>query len=69
MKDDNGMLLTPVISFKRNNLSINTDLAKLKVEQKRFSHQNVRTKSTQEQIDVDQFSVLTGQFPKKSICR
>ena len=30
MKDDNGMLLTPVISFKRNNLSINTDLAKIK---------------------------------------
>ena len=30
MKDENGMMLTPVIVFKRNSLSINTDMMKLK---------------------------------------
>ena len=27
MKDDNGMILTPVLVFKRDNLSINTELS------------------------------------------
>lgn len=64
MKDDNGMLLTPVISFKRNNLSINTDLAKLKVAQNEDSHQMFERKYTRTNR-YDQFSVLTGQSPKK----
>jgi hypothetical protein len=64
MKDDNGMLLTPVISFKRNNLSINTDLAKLKVAQNEDAHQMFeRTYSKTNRYD--QFSILTGQSPKK----
>jgi hypothetical protein len=64
MKDDNGMLLTPVISFKRNNLSINTDLAKLKVAQNEDAHQMFeRTYSKTNRYD--QFSILTDQSPKK----
>jgi hypothetical protein len=64
MRDDNGMILTPVISFKRNNLSINTDLAKLKVAQNEDAHQMFeRTYSKTNRYD--QFSVLTGQSPKK----
>ena len=64
MRDDNGMILTPVISFKRNNLSINTDLAKLKVAQNEDAHQMFERKYTRVNR-YDQFSVLTGQSPKK----
>lgn len=64
MKDDNGMILTPVISFKRNNLSINTDLAKLKVAQNEDAHQMFERTYTKTNR-YDQFSVLTGQSPKK----
>jgi len=64
MRDDNGMILTPVISFKRNNLSINTELSKLKVAQNEDAHQMFeRTYSKTNRYD--QFSVLTGQSPKK----
>jgi hypothetical protein len=64
MRDDNGMALTPIISFKRNNLSINTDLAKLKVAENEDAHQMFeRTYSKVNRYD--QFSVLTGQSPKK----
>ena len=64
MKDDNGMILTPIISFKRNNLSINTDLAKLKVAQNEDTHQMFERTYTKVNR-YDQFSVLTGQSPKK----
>ena len=64
MKDDNGMLMTPVISFKRNNLSINTELSKLKVAQNEDAHQMFERKYTKVNR-YDQFSVLTGQTPKK----
>ena len=64
MKDDNGMLLTPVISFKRNNLSINTDLSKLKVAQNEDTHQMFERKYTRVNR-YDQFSILTGQQPKR----
>lgn len=64
MRDDNGMILTPVISFKRNNLSINTDLAKLKVAQNEDAHQMFERKYNRTNR-YDQFSVLTGQSPKK----
>jgi len=64
MKDDNGMILTPVISFKRNNLSINTDLAKLKVAQNEDAHQMFERTYTKTNR-YNQFSVLTGQSPKK----
>ena len=64
MKDYNGMMLTPVISFKRNNLSINTDLAKLKVAENEDTHQMFERTYTKVNR-YDQFSVLTGQTPKK----
>lgn len=64
MRDDNGMIQTPVISFKRNNLSINTDLAKLKVAQNEDTHQMFERTYTKVNR-YDQFSVLTGQSPKK----
>jgi len=64
MSDDNGMMLTPVISFKRNNLSINTDLAKLKVAENEDTHQMFERTYTKVNR-YDQFSVLTGQTPKK----
>jgi len=64
MKDDNGMMVTPVISFKRNNLSINTDLAKLKVAENEDTHQMFERTYTKVNR-YDQFSVLTGQTPRK----
>jgi len=64
MRDDNGMVLTPVISFKRNNLSINTELSKLKVAENEDAHQMFERKYTRTNR-YDQFSVLTGQQPKK----
>lgn len=64
MRDDNGMILTPVISFKRNNLSINTDLAKLKVAQNEDAHQMFERKYNRVNR-YNQFSILTGQSPKK----
>lgn len=64
MKDDNGMILTPVIVFKRDNLSINTELSKLKVAQNEDSHQFFERKYTNVN-KYDQFSVLTGENPKK----
>jgi len=62
MRDDNGMILTPVISFKRNNLSINTELSKLKVAQNEDAHQMFERKYTQANR-YDQFSILTNQQP------
>lgn len=64
MSDDNGMQLTPIISFKRNNLSINTDLAKLKVAENEDTHQMFERTYTKVNR-YDQFSVLTGQTPRK----
>ena len=64
MKDENGMILTPVIVFKRDNLSINTELSKLKVAQNEDAHQAFERKYTKVNR-YDQFSVLTGEVPKK----
>jgi hypothetical protein len=64
MKDDNGMILTPVIVFKRDNLSINTELSKLKVAQNEDAHQFFERKYTNAN-KYDQFSVLTGENPKR----
>ena len=64
MKDDNGMILTPVISFKKNNLSLNTDLSKLKVAQNEDAHQMFERKYTNVNR-YDQFSILTDQIAKK----
>ena len=64
MKDDNGMILTPVIVFKRDNLSINTELSKLKVAQNEDAHQAFERKYTKVNR-YDQFSILTGEVPKK----
>ena len=62
MVDDNDMLLTPVISFKRNNLSINTELSKLKVAENEDAHQMFERKYTSANR-YDQFSILTDQQP------
>ena len=62
MRDDQGMILKPIISFKRNNLSINTDLAKLKVAQNEDAHQMFERKYTKANR-YDQFSILTDQQP------
>jgi len=64
MKDDNGMILTPVIVFKRDNLSINTELSKLKVAQNEDAHQFFERKYTNVN-KYDQFSILTGENPKR----
>ena len=64
MRDDNGMILTPVISFKRNNLSINTELSKLKVANSEDAEQMFERKYTRANR-YDQFSILTGQQPVK----
>lgn len=64
MRDDNGMILTPVISFKRNNLSVNTDLSKLKVAQNEDAHQMFERKYTKVNR-YDQFSVLIDETPKR----
>jgi|TARA_R100000030_G_scaffold67415_1_gene51429 hypothetical protein len=64
MKDENGMILTPVIVFKRDNLSINTELSKLKVAQNEDAHQAFERKYTKVNR-YDQFSILTGEVPKK----
>lgn len=64
MRDDNGMMLTPVIIFKRNNLSINTELSKLKVAQNEDAHQMFERKYTNINR-YDQFSILTNEQVKK----
>lgn len=64
MRDDNGMMLTPVIIFKRNNLSINTELSKLKVAQNEDAHQMFERKYTNVNR-YDQFSILTNEQVKK----
>ena len=65
MKDENGMMLTPVIVFRRNSLSINTDMMKLKVaEGGEDAYQAFERKYTNVN-KYDQFSVLTGEVPKK----
>ena len=64
MKDENGMILTPVIVFKRDNLSINTELSKLKVAQNEDAHQFFERKYTNVN-KYDQFSILTGENPKR----
>lgn len=62
MVDDNDMLLTPIILFKRNNLSINTELSKLKVAENEDAHQMFERKYTKANR-YDQFSILTNQQP------
>tara|TARA_B100001564_G_C20566654_1_gene636348 strand:+ start:141 stop:980 length:840 start_codon:yes stop_codon:yes gene_type:complete len=64
LKDENGMMLTPIIVFKRDNLSINTELAKLKVAQNEDAHQFFERKYNNLN-KYDQFSILTGETPKK----
>jgi len=64
MRDENGMMLTPVIVFKRDNLSVNTDLAKLKVAQNEDTHQFFERKYNKLN-KYDQFAILTGENPKK----
>ena len=62
IQDDNGMLIIPVIMFKRNTISLNTDLSKLKVAQNEDAHQMFERKYTKVNR-YDQFSILTGQQP------
>ena len=64
MRDDNGMLQTPVIMFKRNNLSVNTELSKLKVAQNEDAHQMFERTYTNINR-YGSFSILTDETPKK----
>jgi hypothetical protein len=58
------MILTPVIVFKRNSLSPNTDMAKLKVINAEDASQMFERTYTKDNR-YDQFSVLTNQKPSK----
>ena len=64
MKDGNGKVQTPLISFKRNSLDINTEYSKLKVltdEDTTKAFEKQYTKNNR----YDAFSQLTGMLPPK----
>ena len=60
LKDNNGKVQTPLISFKRNSLDVNTEISKLKVRTDLDSSQAfVKTYSKENRYDS--FSQLTDQ--------
>ena len=62
MRDGNGKVQTPLISFKRNSLDINTEYSKLKVlTDEDTSHPFVKRYSRENRYDA--FSELIGQRP------
>ena len=62
LKDNNGKVQTPLISFKRNALDVNTEISKLKVRTDLDSSQAfVKTYSKENRYDA--FSQLTDQQP------
>tara|TARA_B110000444_G_scaffold118926_1_gene111840 strand:- start:622 stop:1425 length:804 start_codon:yes stop_codon:yes gene_type:complete len=62
MRDANGKVQTPLISFKRNSLDINTEYSKLKVlTDEDTSMAFVKKYSNENKYDA--FSELTGQVP------
>lgn len=62
LKDNNGKVQTPLISFKRNSLDINTEISKLKVRTDADSSQSFVKKYSKENR-YDSFSELIGQKP------
>ena len=64
MKDGNGKVQTPLISFKRNSLDINTDYSKLKVVTDEDSTKAC-TKKYSKNNRYDAFSQLTNMLPPK----
>jgi hypothetical protein len=62
LKDNNGKVQTPLISFKRNALDVNTEISKLKVRTDEDSSQSfVRRYSNENRYDA--FTQLTNQKP------
>ena len=62
LKDNNGKVQTPLISFKRNSLDVNTEISKLKVRTDLDSSQSfVKTYSKENRYDA--FSQLIDQKP------
>jgi len=62
LRDGNGKVQTPLISFKRNSLDINTEYSKLKVMTDEDTSQSFVRKYSQENR-YDQFSILQDQKP------
>jgi hypothetical protein len=64
MRDGNGKVQTPLISFKRNSLDINTEYSKLKVL---TDEDNTKafTKKYSKNNRYDAFSQLTNMLPPK----
>ena len=62
MRDSNGKVLTPLISFKRNSLDINTEFSKLKVLTDADTSRTFVKKYTKENR-YDAFSQLVDQKP------
>lgn len=62
MRDGNGKVQTPLISFKRNSLDVNTEYSKLKVLTDSDTSQTFVRKYTHENR-YDAFSQLIGQKP------
>tara|TARA_B100001093_G_scaffold497579_1_gene544675 strand:- start:50 stop:847 length:798 start_codon:yes stop_codon:yes gene_type:complete len=64
IRDNNGKIITPLISFKRNSLDVNTDYAKLKVLTDNDTSRTFVRKYTKENR-YDAFSQLIDQKPVK----
>ena len=62
LRDNNGKVQTPLISFKRNSLDINTEYSKLKVMTDEDTSQSFVKKYSKENR-YDQFSILQDQRP------
>jgi len=62
IRDKNGKIITPLITFKRNSLDVNTDLAKLKVLTDDDTSRTFVRKYTNEN-KYDAFSQLIDQKP------
>jgi len=62
MRDDLGKIITPLISFRRNTLDVNTDYSKLKVLTDEDTTRTYTKKYSQEN-KYDAFSQLIGQKP------
>ena len=64
IRDNNGKIITPLITFKRNSLDVNTEYAKLKVLTDNDTSRTFTRKYTQENR-YDAFSQLIDQKPVK----
>jgi hypothetical protein len=62
IRDNNGKIITPLITFKRNSLDVNTDYAKLKVLTDNDTSRTFVRKYTKENR-YDAFSQLINQKP------